>query len=127
MVSAENRRLKEQIEAQGHDIAAMKAGAAKLKAFTDKAVDREREAKEAAITEAEALRAKAIDDSDGAAAVAAERDIRALEKELDDIPVAEARDPAVDAWIAENPWYGADAEARAVADGLSIHLKQERP
>lgn len=129
VVSAENRKLKEQIEEQGAEIASLRTTSAGIKAYADRAVARERTEKEAALEVAEGLRAQAISDSDGDAAVAAERDIRAIEKELDDIPVesTEARDPQIDAWIAENPWYSSDPEAQAVSHGLSIQIKNERP
>lgn len=126
VVSAENRRLKEEVDRQGQEIAALKDGNARFKVFTDKALTRERAEKEDALRQLEGRRVEAINNSEGEAVVETEREIRAIEKELDAIP-QQARDPAIDSWLAENQWYTADPEARAVTEGLSMALRNERP
>lgn len=123
-----NRDLEDEVDALKAETAALRQGNERFKVFTEKALSRERKEKQDAIGELETVRAKAISESDGETAVAAEKQIRGIEKEIDAIPdEQEARNPEIDAWMADNKWYRDDPETQAVADGLSMALRDERP
>jgi len=99
---------------------------AEFKQYTDKQLAKEVDKNKRLIAELEGVKAQAITDGDGAAAVKADRDIQSLQ------PPAQEQNPELDRLAAEfttaNKWYGTDKELteyaefiypRVVADGYT--------
>lgn len=87
--------------------------------FTKKAQERERKEKEKLIDELKKVRAQAITDGDGEAAVKAEEDIQAL-RESQQEPVE--LHPIQKQWLEANSWYETDKILHAFADGIADQL-----
>jgi len=89
---------------------------AEFKQFTDKQYAKEHKKNERLVAELEQVKAQAITDGDGAAAVKAEKDIQSLQSE----PEQQQPDPALERmsreWGEKNSWYGTDKELTEYAE-----------
>ena len=124
IVNAKNRKLVETVDGLRREIDDLKVGNSQFREFHEQALTRERQAKESAIAQLEAVRKKAITDGDGEAFDRADKQITKLRAQPDKTPQLSDGQKA---WLAENPWYESDRVLRALADGLSDGLAQERP
>jgi len=88
---------------------------AEFKQYTDKQLGKELDKNKKLIAELEGVKAQAITDGDGAAAVQAERDIQTLRA-----PEPQQANPELDQmarnFAAENEWYGSDKELTEYAE-----------
>jgi len=119
IVKAANRKLEAKVEELTGILKDMTASQAK----------RERAAVEKAIAEREAKRDEAIEAGDVKAVKAIEKEIKELEEEKPEAPkkAAAAADPAITAWVEQNPWFGKDAKMRAFATELHGELLRDEP
>ena len=89
---------------------------AEFKQYTDKQLSKEHDKNKVLIAELEDVKAQAITDGDGAAAVKAEKEIQSLQTE----PTNGAVDPELDRlardWGSTNEWYGSDKELTEYAE-----------
>lgn len=97
--------------------------------FQEQALAKANKERQDAITELEALRAKAITDGDGQTFTQTDKKLQELRAEAVTPPKKEApkESPEVTAWKAENKWYLSDMELTAIADGLSDVVARENP
>lgn len=124
IVNAKLRRRDEEVQELRRTVDDLKLGNSQFREFHEKTVARERQERDAAIAQLEAVRKKAITDSDGEAFDRADRRIQELRAQ----PVKKPElNEGQRAWLAENPWYQSDKTLRALADGMSDDLATERP
>ena len=88
---------------------------AEFKQFTDKQLDKEHQKNEQLIEQLEQVKAQAITDGDGAAAVKAEKDIQSLQVEPQQQPDPELERMSRE-WATSNSWYGTDKDLTEYAD-----------
>ena len=117
MLKSKIGRLEERIDSLTHTNA-------EFKQYTDKQIKRERQEKEAAIANLEKVRAQAITDGDGLAAVQAEKDINTLQKEEVQSP-NEAIQQMSQQWVTDNPWYASNKKLGRFADGIADQVIAE--
>jgi hypothetical protein len=124
IVNAKNRKLAETVEELRKTVDDLKVGNSQFREFHEQSIARERQAKEAAIAQLEAVRKKAITDGDGEA-------FDRADKQLTQLRTQPAKQPGLTdgqkAWLAENPWYQSDRVLTALADGMADGLATERP
>lgn len=125
IVNAKNRKLSEQVESLMKEVSELKTGNAQFREFHDKALAREQRDKAQLIEQLEAIRKKAVTDSDGEAFAKADRQLQDLRKEPEQ--KNGELSPVQKGWLADNPWYESDEELQAIADGLSGVLAKRRP
>lgn len=123
IVNAKNRKLTETVEELRKTVDDLKLGNSQFREFHEKTVAKERQERDAAIAQLEAVRKKAVTDGDGETFDRAEKRIQELRAQ----PVKAELSPAQRAWLAENPWYQSDKKLRALADAMSDDLAAERP
>ena len=118
MLKSKIGRLEERIDSLTHTNA-------EFKQYTDKQIKRERQEKEAAIANLEKVKAQAITDGDGLAAVQAEREINTLQTQ----EVRQSPDEAIQQmsqqWVADNPWYASNKKLGRFADGIADQVIAE--
>ena len=114
MLKSKIGRLEERIDSLTHTNA-------EFKQYTDKQIKRERKEKETALADLERVKAQAITDGDGLAAVQAERDINALQSEEAQSP-NEAMEQMSQKWVADNPWYASNQKLGRFADGIADQI-----
>lgn len=110
MLKSKIGRLEERIDSLTHTNA-------DFKKYTDKQIAKERDEKKQLIADLEELKAKAITDGDGVAAVKADREIQDLktEEKPDDVS---AYNQLAQNWATQNEWYGKNKKLSAFADGI---------
>jgi len=91
---------------------------AEFKQYTDRQIQREKHEKDNAISELEKVKAQAITDGDGLAAVQAEKEINNLQQEPQQSP-NEAMNELSQKWVGENPWYNTNQKLGRFADGIA--------
>ena len=98
---------------------------AEFKQYTDKQLDKEHKKSEQLIEQLEQVKAQAITDGDGAAAVKAEKDIQILQQE----PQQQKPDPELERmsreWGEKNSWYGTDKELTEYAEFIYPRIIQD--
>jgi hypothetical protein len=127
IVNAKNRKLVETVDTLKKEIDDLKLGNSQFREFHEQTIAREKQQREAAIKELEALRKKAVSDGDGEAFDRAEKRINELRAQPVRTNGHSELNEAQRAWLSENRWYETDHVLRAVADGLSDALARERP
>jgi len=113
--------LKSKIGALEERIDALTQTNAEFKQFTDKQMDAEKKKTADAISELELIKAQAITDGDGPAAVKAEKDIKSLEIRNE----TPAPNPIGDKWAEDNPWYNSNTKLTGYADGIFQQILNE--
>jgi hypothetical protein len=114
MLKSKIGRLEERIDSLTHTNA-------EFKQYTDKQIKRERKEKETAIADLERVKAQAITDGDGLAAVQAEREINTLQSEEAQSP-NEAMQQMSQQWVTDNPWYASNQKLGRFADGIADQI-----
>lgn len=117
IVNAKLRRANQRIEE-------LTSTVTQFKPFMDRAIASERAQKEAAIAELEKVRAKAITDGDGDTFNRADAEINRRRAES---AQPEAADPALNQWLSENNWYGADTAMTVYADHVGQTYRDRFP
>lgn len=96
---------------------------AEFKQFTDKQREKDANERKKLIEELEQVRAQAITDGDGPAAIKAERDIKEIESSAPQIePGVEEYNRIASKWAEENKWYAESPKLRIYANGLADEL-----
>jgi len=129
IVNARLRKEREHTAELAKQVEELRNGNAAFLKFHEQVVAKEQREKAAAIAELEAVRKKAVTDGDGETFAAADKQIKALEKEPDPQPIQkpERLSAETQSWLTENPWYNTDPVLRSVADSLSDVLAAESP
>ena len=117
--------LKNKIGRLEDRIDSMSSTFGEFKQHTDKQIKKEQRAKDSAIHDLEEVKAKAITEGDGIAAVQAEREINTLQAE----DVQQSPDKAMQdmshQWVTENPWYSSNNKLGRFADGIADQVIAE--
>lgn len=127
ILSSKLKKQDEELATLRAEISGIRQTAQKFEQFSSAAMERERREREQAVAQLEAMRAQAITDGDGQAAVRAERQIRTLEA----APAPEAQPPpqldpeVANRWVRDNDWYGSDQVMRNWAEGRSKELLRQ--
>ena len=95
---------------------------AEFKKYTDKQIQKEHEKNQKLIQDLEALKAQAITDGDGAAAVKAEKDIQNLQQTA---KPDDSYNQLAQSWAAQNSWYATNERLGAYADGIADRIIHE--
>lgn len=98
---------------------------AEFKQYTDKQLQKEKEDKKRLIAELEEVRANAITEGDGKAAVKAEKEIRNLEQSNEQPSDQNAYNQLAQSWANENKWYATNTKLSAFADGIADRIINE--
>lgn len=88
-----------------------------------------KQAKRDAITNGDGDRAIAIDDAMDELKgqhQQAKDELKAAEEKAKEVPQVTA-DPALNAWMDKNDWFGKDSRMTGIANGLGVTLRQENP
>ena len=88
-----------------------------------------KQAKRDAITNGDGDRARAIDDAMDELKeqrLEAKEELKAAEAKAKEVPQVTA-DPALNAWMDKNDWFGKDSRMTGIANGLGVTLRQENP
>jgi len=88
-----------------------------------------KQAKRDAITNGDGDRAIAIDDAMDELKeqrLEAKEELKAAEAKAKEVPQVTA-DPALNAWMDKNDWFGTDSRMTGIANGLGVTLRQENP
>ena len=88
-----------------------------------------KQAKRDAITNGDGDRAIAIDDAMDELKeqrLEAKEELKAAEAKAKEVPQVTA-DPALNAWMDKNDWFGKDSRMTGIANGLGVTLRQENP
>ena len=97
---------------------------ANFKQYTDKQRDKDQAENKRLIGELESVKAQAITDGDGVAAVKAEREINELQ--VNDPPPNQPQpNPEGESWVASNGWYNENPVLHAQADGVADQLRMQ--
>ncbi len=92
-----------------------------LNEMSQRSLAKEKQATAEAIAELEALRTKAVDESDGEAFQRADSQIQ----ELREPPQAQQSSQAAENWLQGNQWYSTNATLAIYADGLADRLRAQ--
>ena len=95
---------------------------AEFKKYTDKQIKQEHDKSQKLIEELESVKAQAITDGDGLAAVKAEKDIQSLQQTEQP---NDQYSQLAQTWAAQNPWYATDERLSAYADGIADRIIHE--
>lgn len=125
IVNAKNRKLIETVEGLRKEVDDLKLGNSQFHEFHEKTIARERQERDAAIAQLEAIRQKAVTDSDGVAFAQADKRIQELRAQP--VRTNGGLNEVQRAWLADNTWYQTDRTLKALADGLSDDLARSRP
>lgn len=118
MLKGKIGRLEDKLESQSHTFA-------EFKQYTDRQIAKEKRDKEKLISELQEVRAQAITDGDGKAAVKAEQEIESL-KESNEPPADQnAYNQLAQSWANENKWYATNTKLSAFADGIADRIINE--
>lgn len=115
--------LKSKIGRLENDVESLRHTNAEFKKFTDAQIAKERKKSQQLIEELEQVKATAITEGDGAAAVKAEREINDLRNS--EQPNVDVHNQMAQAWAAQNAWYGTNQKLGAFADGIAERIVQE--
>lgn len=124
LVTKERDELKERLEKTESKLSKMSQQVSRFTDFTNKALNKARQERDAALNELRRQKAQAISDNDGDTVLEVEEKIAQLEREPLDDP---APPPEVEEWATENEWYEKDPDMRDLANGISLRLREERP
>lgn len=124
LVKKQNKELRDALAKRDADLEEVKKSAKEFQSFTKAALEREFNERLAALEEKQA---KAIEEGDGKAAVAVQREISALEKQKPEEKQEEKKEtpqitPEFRDWVDENKWYEKNEEMRDEADGIGLAL-----
>ena len=113
MLKSKIGRLEDRIDSQSHTFA-------EFKQYTDR--QREKDAKEnqRLVSELEKVKAQAITDGDGIAAVQADRDIQSLQ--VDEPQESKVYSQMAQDWAADNKWYATNQKLGRFADGIADQI-----
>ena len=127
ILSSKLKKQDEELATLRAEISGIRQTAQRFEQFSNAALERERREREQAVAQLEAMRAQAITDGDGQAAVRAERQIRTLEAApAPEAPPPPQLDPEVaNRWVRDNDWYGNDQTMRNWAEGRSKELLRQ--
>ena len=93
--------------------------------YTERQHTKDRQENERLIGELDKVRAQAITDGDGIAAVKAEQEIRTLQTEPQVDPQKAIYDQMAQKWAADSEWYGSNKKLTAMADGIAEGIAQQ--
>ncbi len=132
VVTKERDELRDALNQANERIDKIESQSGRYREFMDKAlsaerrrVQQEKQEKEALLGRLQEEKAEAISEADG-------QKVLDIEKRMDNIkesmpPDVAEPDPEIETWMDENKWYKDDPDLAAVADGISIQLRRERP
>ena len=115
MLKAKIGRLEDRIDSQSHTFA-------EFKQYTDGQRKKDAKENERLVSELEKVKAQAITDGDGVAAVNADREIQNLQVKE---PPPQERNVAGDIWFSNNEWYAKNPVLHAHADFVADQLRSE--
>ena len=95
---------------------------AEFKKYTDKQIQQEHDKSKKLIEELEKVKAQAITDGDGVAAVQAEKDIQGLQQTEQP---NDQYNQLAQSWASQNTWYAEDQRLSAYADGIADRIIHE--
>lgn len=95
---------------------------AEFKKYTDSQIKKEAEKNRRLIAELEKVKAQAITDGDGVAAIQAEKDIQNLQQEKPQNDDAAAYNRIAEQWASENQWYVNNKKLAAFANGIADQI-----
>ena len=111
--------VKQQLRAEREKVEKIQQDVLLFKQHLEKTSKAELEAK---IKELREQKKEAIDNADGAKVVQLDEQIDKLKETK--VETSTPVHPAFPTWLKENPWYQADSELKAEADGIAIGLAQ---
>lgn len=125
--------LASQIDELKAEMAELKQGNQDFKQFHDQVVQKQNEQRELLIKQLEAAQAKAIDEGKGGEAVNLQNQAAELRRQQAAAAAQRPNNLSPEAnhqllmrnWIAENPWYSENPRLRAIADGISVTVRNE--
>jgi hypothetical protein len=130
LATKEKKELEERLAETEEKLDKVLQQSGRYKDYMDKALSSERRRAQAAREEAERAihtlqerRAQAITEGDGEAVVKVEQEIEDVKQSMPPAPP----DAEITHWMEDNQWYKDDPDLAAVADGVSIRLRNERP
>lgn len=127
-VQARLKKSLDKIDELASTVDELRTGNEEFRRFHESALAREKRERDELIARYEAERQKAVTEGDGEAFAKAEKQLEQVRKQpVATTPAKPAVNPDVQAWMAENPWYTADKELAAIADGMSDLLAKEQP
>lgn len=117
MLKSKLGRLEERIES-------LTTTNAEFRKYTDKQHEKDRQENERLIAELDKVRAQAITDGDGVAAVKAEQEIRGLQEEVR--PQSNnGYDELAQGWATDSTWYGKNQKLTGYADGIAENIAKQ--
>lgn len=119
IVNAKNSKLQGKVDDLAAQVAELRQTNQQFGEFSKKAMDRWKKETSDLRQELKARRKQAIDEGDGAAFENADQQLAELDR--NDVPAQEIP-PEAQAFVSKNPWYGADEEMTAFADGIADRL-----
>lgn len=128
-VQAKFKKSLDTIDKLQSQVDELKAGNEEFRRFHETALARQKREHEETIARLEEQRRKAVSEGDGDAFDKADKALQDARNQPVGQPAAKAAtvNPDVQAWMAENPWYTADRQLKAITDGLSDDLAAEQP
>jgi len=117
MLKSKIGRLEDRIES-------MTGTFAEFQQYTDKQRDKDRKENKRLISELDVVRAQAITDGDGAAAVKAEQEIRGLQEEAP-VQSTNGYDELAQGWATDSAWYGSNKKLTGFADGIAEGIAKQ--
>jgi len=117
--------LRSKLAQQDERIEALTQTNAEFLKFTNKQRDKDKAENQRLIDELETVRAQAITDGDGVAAVKAEKDIKSLEATEPPSDGREAYQKLSQKWSDDNPWYSDNKKLGRFADGIAEEIVQQ--
>lgn len=113
-----NGILKSKVDRLDQRVSELLESNKKLNEMSQRQIKKEKAETARLISELESVKAQAITDGDGAAAVKAERDINELRESSKEDP-SEQMDPLAATWLTNNEWYSTNEKLAAFADGIA--------
>lgn len=133
ILKAKNKRMEGELQSLRAELADIKGSAQRFNDFAQKAIDRERREKQAAMERLEQTRAQAISEGDGQKVIQTERELDRMRREPDPMGVETRpydrltpdQQQTLQQFISENDWYAKDPHMRSWADGRAVALQSE--
>ncbi len=114
ILKSKNKRLEDRIDS-------LTSTMSKFEQYTNQQRNKDAQENKRLIAELETVKAQAITDSDGEAAVKAEKKIQTLKTE-EVPPDVEAHQRMSQAWAVENKWYATNNKLARFADGIADQI-----
>lgn len=135
-----NEILMKKLDEKAKEIDSIKASVEEFKQFQKEAFDRKAVEYEVQIAELKSRKREAIAEGNGDLVVdiddqideikEAQREAKEVAKSKETAPVKETvipEDPALQAWLGKNDWFGQDIEMTDVANGLGASVRRQFP